>query len=431
VNKKQTAIIILAAGNGTRMKSSLPKVLHKVCGKPMVNHVIDTAQNLSASRIITVVSKTMQAVEEQINKLSEVAIQTEQLGTADAIKPALKMLKGFEGNILILYADTPLVKQETLTKMLKALEKSSIVVLGFRPDDTAEYGRLIVSNSGELKKIVEHKEANAAERAVDLCNSGVIAADAKTLMDVIKKVDNNNSKGEYYLTDIVEIANNQAQKCSFVEASENEVLGVNNRVQLSEVEYIFQQRLREAAMLAGATLIDPETVYFSHDTKLGKDIILHPNVTFGAGVNVADNVEIKSFSHIEGAKIEKDCIIGPFARIRPDTHLQAGAHVGNFVEIKKSEIGEGVKIGHLTYIGDAEIGAGSNIGAGTVTCNYDGKNKHKTKIGEGAFIGSNTALVAPVKIGKGAFIAAGSTITEDVEVGALAIARGRQVNKKK
>lgn len=426
---KETAIIILAAGKGTRMKSFLPKVLHKICGKPMVNHVIDTALSLNPKKIITVLSQGMNEVANSISDVSGVVIQKEQLGTADAVKPALEELKNFNGNILILYADTPLIEKTTLEKMLGKLDDADVVVLGFRPYDAAEYGRLVVNNIGELERIVEYKDANQSEREIDLCNSGVIAANAETLLNVINKVDNKNAKGEYYLTDIIELACNENKKCLHVEGVEEEVLGVNNRVQLSEAEYIMQQRLRNMAMLGGATLIDPESVHFSCDTKLGQDVIIYPNVFFGEGVVIDDNVEIKSFCHIEKAKIATGCVIGPFARIRPDTQISANAKIGNFVEIKKSKIGKGAKIGHLTYIGDSEVGEDANIGAGTVTCNYDGYNKYKTTIGKGAFIGSNTSLVAPVIIGNKAVIGAGSTITKNVDDGALAVARNRQLNK--
>lgn len=426
---KETAIIILAAGKGTRMKSSLPKVLHSVCGKPMIGHVLDTASYLKPTRIVTVLSEGMEGVSHAIEHISEVAIQKEQLGTADAVKPALEALKGFKGNILILYADTPLIEKITLNGMLEKLEEADVVVLGFRPEDPAEYGRLIVNEAGELIKIVEYKDASPSERKNHLCNSGVIAAKSETLFKLIDKIDNNNAKGEYYLTDLISLAVADKKKCAFLEGYEEEVLGVNNRVQLSEAEYIFQQRLRYAAMIEGATLIDPETVYFSHDTKVGQDVVIHPNVTFGPGVWVDDRVEIKSFCHIEGAKISQGCIIGPFARIRPETIIQEGVHIGNFVEIKKSNIGKAAKIGHLTYIGDADVGEKTNIGAGTVTCNYDGYNKYRTQIGKSVFVGSNSALVAPVKIGNGAFIGAGSTITKNIEENSLAVARNRQINK--
>lgn len=429
MSEKETAIIILAAGKGTRMKSSLPKVLHKICSKSMVNHVIDTAISLDPKKIITVLSEGMYEVANSIKNVSQVVIQKEQLGTGDAVKPALAELRNFNGNILILYADTPLIEKNTLEEMLKKLDNADVVVLGFRPYDAAEYGRLVVNNIGELERIVEYKDASHDERDIDLCNSGVIAAEAQTLFSVINKIDNKNAKGEYYLTDIIELACNENKKCSYVEGSEDEVLGVNNRVQLSEAEYIMQQRLRNSAMLNGATLIDPETVHFSHDTKLGQDVVINPNVFFGEGVQIADNVEIKSFCHIEKATIATGCVIGPFARIRPDTHIAANAKIGNFVEIKKSNIGEGAKVSHLTYIGDSEVGADANIGAGTVTCNYDGYNKYKTKIGKGAFIGSNTSLVAPVTIGEKAVVGAGSTITKNVDDGALAVARNRQMNK--
>lgn len=429
MTQKNTAIIILAAGKGSRMKSSLPKVLHSICGKPMIGHVIDTASYLKPEKIITVLSKGMDAVKGAIEHVSDVAIQKEQLGTADAVKPALKKLKGFKGNILILYADTPLIEKATLLAMLDKLDESDVVVLGFRPDDPAEYGRLIVNEAGELERIIEYKDASPSERKIHLCNSGVIAAKSEVLEKLIEKIGNDNAKGEYYLTDIVELARENKKKCTFAEGNEDEVLGVNNRVQLSEAEYIFQQRLRYAALIEGATLIDPESVYFSHDTRLGKDVTIWPNVTFGSGVWIDDNVEIKSFCHIEGAKIASGASIGPFARIRPDTEIQEDARIGNFVEVKKSTIKKGAKIGHLSYIGDSEVGENANIGAGTVTCNYDGYNKYKTTIGNSVFVGSNSALVAPVKIGDRAFIGAGSTITKDISSDSLAVARNRQINK--
>ena len=426
---KETAVIILAAGKGTRMKSSMPKVLHPICGKPMIGHVLDISLHLNPSEIVTVLSEGMNDVAESIGHICHTAIQKEQLGTADAVKPALEKLKGFDGNIIILYADTPLIEVSTLKDMLLKLEDSDVAVLGFRPEDPAEYGRLVVNESGDLEKIVEYKDATATERKNHLCNSGVIGARSEVLFEIINKISNDNAKGEYYLTDLISLARDSGKKCGYIESNEDEVLGVNNRVQLSEAEYICQQRLRYAAMIEGATLFDPETVYFSHDTKIGKDVVIHPNVTFGPGVWIDDKVEIKSFCHIEEARISRGCSVGPFARIRPGTELESGAHIGNFVEIKKSKIGKGAKIGHLTYIGDAEIGDKANIGAGTVTCNYDGYNKYKTQIGEGAFIGSNSALVAPVTIGKGAFIGAGSTITKNIDDYALAVARNRQINK--
>ena len=429
MSTKETAIIILAAGKGTRMKSALPKVLHKICGKPMINHVLDTGSSLKPSKIITVINKNMTDVGKSIEKLSKTVIQKEQNGTADAVKPALKELKNFKGNVIILYADTPLIEKDTIEEMLNTLDECDVVVLGFRPNDPAEYGRLVINNIGELERIVEYKDANPSEREIGLCNSGVIAANAETLISLIDKIDNNNAKGEYYLTDVIEIACKENKKCLHVEGIEDEVLGINNRHQLSDAEFIMQNRLRIQAMTNGATLIDPESVFFSHDTKLGKDITIEPNVFFGEKVVINDNVEIRSFSHIEDAKISSGSTIGPFARIRPGTTIGQDARIGNFVEIKKSKIEKGAKIGHLTYIGDAQVGEEANIGAGTVTCNYDGRNKYKTNIGKNAFIGSNTALVAPIKVGEGAFVGAGSTITKNIDDGALAVARNRQINK--
>lgn len=429
MSEKETAIIILAAGKGTRMKSSLPKVLHKICGKPMIEHVLNTSIGLKPKKIITVLNEEMTDVEESINNICEVVYQKEQKGTADAVKPALEKLKDFDGNVLILYADTPLIEEITLNEMLKTLNESDVVVLGFTPFNPAEYGRLVVNNIGELERIVEFKDANENEQQIELCNSGVIAANNKVIQHLITKIDNKNAKGEYYLTDIIELANNENKKCLHVEGVEDEVLGINNRVQLCEAEHIMQVRLRTAAMEGGVTLIDPETVYFSYDTVISQDVTIHPNVTFGEGVQIDSNVEIKSFSHIEGAMISSNSIIGPFARVRPGTKIENGAKIGNFVEIKKSTIGQGAKISHLSYIGDSDVGQEANIGAGTITCNYDGENKYNTSIGKNTFIGSNTSLVAPVKVGDNAFIGAGSTITKDVESGALAVSRNRQVNK--
>lgn len=425
----ETAIIILAAGKGTRMKSAMPKVLHKVCGKPMINHVIDTAKALSPKKIVTVLSRDTQVIEDSIKDSSLCVLQKQQLGTGDAVKPALSQLTSFKGNIVILYADTPLIEVTTLNKMIKKLDKSGAVVLGFRPDDPAEYGRLEINNSNNLERIVEFKDASPEQRKNNLCNSGVIAIKSDVIQKLIGKITNENANGEYYLTDLIELAKNDGNICSYIEGEEDEVLGVNNRVQLSEAENIFQNRLREKAMLGGATLIDPSSVYFYHDTKVGKDVLIHPNVTFGEGVSVADNVEIKSFSHIEGAKISSGAAIGPFARLRPGTDVGQDARIGNFVEVKKSQIGKGVKIGHLSYIGDSEIGSETNIGAGTITCNYDGVNKFKTKLGKNVFVGSNSALVAPINIGDNSFIGAGSTITKDVGKNSLAVARGRQITK--
>ena len=426
---EKTAVIILAAGKGSRMKSSLPKVLHKVCGKAMISHVIDASVSLNPEKIITVLSPNMANVEAVAKNKSQIAIQKQALGTADAIKPALELLQDFKGNILILYADTPLIEQSTLENMLTKLNESDVATLAFRPNDPAEYGRLIVNDSGDLESIIEYKDASQSQRNINLCNSGVIAAKSDILQTLTPQINNNNAKGEYYLTDIIELARANKNKCGFIEASEDEVLGVNNRVQLSEAESILQNRLRKLALLEGATLIDPKTTYLCHDTKLGKDVIIEPNVTFGANVCIKDNVTIKSFSHIEDATIEENCSIGPFARIRPKSKIGKNVKIGNFVEVKKSNINEAAKIGHLAYIGDSEIGEEVNIGAGVITCNYDGKDKHKTQIGKASFIGSNSSLVAPVDIGENSFIGAGSTITKNVSSGSLSVARGKQITK--
>ncbi len=430
-----TAVIILAAGKGTRMKSSLPKVMHEVAGKPMVMHVLDTAKSLNSSECIVVLGEGMQEAQALVNQHANVVIQKERLGTGHAVRealPALSQKNRKNGHVFVLYGDTPLVKPETLKAMqAKADEGNEVVVLGFRPDDPAEYGRLIADKADNLTAIIEYQEASEAQRAINLCNSGVLLLSSEVLNNLLPKVENNNSKGEYYLTDLVALAVAANKKCGYVEASADEVLGVNDRVQLAEVETILQNRLRKRAMEQGATLIAPETVFFSVDTALGKDVIVHPFVVFSGTVKVGDNVEIKSHSHLEGADVQTNAVLGPYARLRPGTEIGKGAKVGNFVEIKKAKICAGAKVNHLSYIGDAEIGENANIGAGVITCNYDGVNKYRTHIGKEAFIGSNTALIAPVNVGNGALIAAGSTITEDVGDGDLAIARSRQVIKDK
>jgi len=413
------ATIILAAGMGTRMKSNLPKVLHKIAGKPMINHVIDTAEKLSPEKTVLVVGEEFPNKENNTN----IVIQKDRLGTAHAVLQAKKHLQNFDGKILVLYGDTPLITSETLQKMIDT--NADVTVLGFNPDNPFGYGRLVVQNN-KLEKIVEEKEANTDEQKIIFCNSGVIAIEGKHLFNLLAEVNNNNAKGEYYLTDIVEIANSKGLTCKAVEGNEDEVLGVNSRVQLAEAENILQQKLRIQAMENGTTLIAPETVFLQTDTKLGKDTIIHPFVVFGEGVTIKDGVEIKSHSNLEKCIIRNGATIGPFARIRPDTDIGENAKIGNFVEIKKSNIDAGAKISHLSYIGDATVGKNANIGAGTITCNYNGKNKFKTEIGCGAFIGSNTALVAPVKVGDYAFIGAGSTINKDVSEKALATSRTKQ-----
>ncbi|MSP42851.1 MAG: bifunctional UDP-N-acetylglucosamine diphosphorylase/glucosamine-1-phosphate N-acetyltransferase GlmU [Alphaproteobacteria bacterium] len=427
------AAIILAAGQGTRMQSSLPKVLHPVAGRSMLGHVLALSQALNADRRVVVVAPDMPMVTEAARSQApdvRIAVQTRQLGTADAVKAAAADLTGFAGDVLILYADTPLVQANTLQAMLTARRKgASVMVLGFRPADPSPYGRLMLDDTGALEAIVESRDCNPEQRAVTLCNSGVMAVDGAVLFSLLQEVGNTNSRGEYYLTDIIAIARKRGLACAVIEADADEVLGVNSRIELSQAEAILQNRLRRIAMLNGATLLDPSTVYFSHDTQLGRDVVVGQNVVFGPGVRVADGVQIKPFSHLEGASVAAAAEIGPYGRLRPGADIGRNAKIGNFVEVKAARIEEGAKISHLSYIGDARVGAGANVGAGTITCNYDGFEKHFTDIGAGAFIGSNTCLVAPVKIGDGAYTGSGSVITRDVSSDALALVRPQQIEK--
>jgi bifunctional UDP-N-acetylglucosamine pyrophosphorylase/glucosamine-1-phosphate N-acetyltransferase len=423
------AAVILAAGMGTRMKSGRPKVLHAVAGRPMIHHVLAAIEPLGAARTAVVVGPGMDDVATAVAPVGA-AVQKDRLGTADAVKAARGALDGFtQGTVLILYGDTPLIRTGTLRRMLDARAAgAAVVVLGFRPDDPTGYGRLIVDDSGQLEAIVEDREATDAQRAIDLCNSAVMAVDAAHLYPLIDRIGNDNAKGEYYLTDIVGLARGAALDCAVIEAGADELMGVDSRTDLARAEAVWQQLRRAEAMAEGATLIDPGSVWFSFDTKLGRDVVIGPHVFFGPGVTVGDGVEIRPYSHIEGATIGAGAIIGPFARLRPGAVLDEDVHVGNFVEVKNAVLGEGVKANHLTYIGDAEIGAGTNVGAGTITCNYDGYNKHRTVIGKSVFIGSNTAIVAPVKIGDGAIVGAGSTVVRNVAAGSLTIARGEQTD---
>ncbi|HUT51083.1 MAG TPA: bifunctional UDP-N-acetylglucosamine diphosphorylase/glucosamine-1-phosphate N-acetyltransferase GlmU [Alphaproteobacteria bacterium] len=421
----ELAALILAAGKGTRMKSALPKVLHPIAGRTMVGHVLDTLAGLNPARVAVVIGPGMEAVAEAVAPAAAV-VQPEQLGTADAVKAARDGLPSIDGTVLVLYGDTPFIGRATLEKMVAAREaaaETAVVVLGFRPADPGAYGRLVLGATGDLQAIVEAREASPDELAIDLCNSGVMAIDGARLWDLIDAVGNDNAKGEYYLTDIVAIARGQGLACAYIEADAEELSGVNSRAELAVAEAIMQQRLRAAAMANGATLIDPTTVWFSTDTRIGQDVTIGPNVFFGPGVSVADGAEIRAFSHLEGATLGEDVTIGPFARLRPGAVVAKGARVGNFVEVKNATLEEGAKVNHLSYIGDARVGKAANVGAGTITCNYDGFLKHHTDIGDGAFIGSNTALVGPVKIGDGAIVGAGSTITKDVAAGALAVER--------
>ena len=430
-----TAAIILAAGKGTRMKSQLPKVLHKVAGRPMVSHVLHTADAAGLEPQVLVIAPGMHTVASVGHSFSEevkIATQHEQLGTANAVLSAKEALEGFEGNLVVLYGDTPLIRPETINALLEALNRDArraVAVLGFTPHDPADYGRLVVDASGALTAIVEAKDATAEQKKITLCNSGVIALRGNVAWELLEKIGNQNAKGEYYLTDVVQIAVDAGLSAVAVEADAQEVLGVNSRADLAVADAAFQQRARHAAMLDGVTLQAPETVYFSADTELANDVTVEPNVYFGPGVVIGSGAHIKAFSHLEGCVIGEQAVVGPFARLRPGTSLGEHAKIGNFVELKKAEVAAGAKISHLSYIGDATVGEDANIGAGTITCNYDGYNKHRTSIGRDAFIGSNTALVAPVSVGDGAMVAAGSVITEDIEADALALARTRQEQK--
>jgi bifunctional UDP-N-acetylglucosamine pyrophosphorylase/glucosamine-1-phosphate N-acetyltransferase len=435
--RRRFAVMILAAGEGTRMKSARSKVLHEIGGLSMIGHVIHLARDIGAAEVVIVRSAKGEAIEEQARRLApeaKFAIQDPPLGTGHAVQAGLSALDGFDGDILVLYADTPMLRLENLAALRDGFDTgASVCVLGFHPQHPAEYGRLVVagwasSELPQLQAIVEFGDANEVQRAIDFCNSGVMAIAGDKATDLLGSLTNENAKGEYYLTDLVGLARHAGLDCVAVEAQEDDVIGVNSRVELAQAEAIFQARARHKAMSEGVTLLDPATTYFSFDTHFGRDIVVGPNVMFGVGVSVGDGATIKAFSHIEGAIIAAGAEVGPFARLRPGAEIGEGAKVGNFVEIKKATIESGAKVNHLTYIGDARVGTKSNIGAGTITCNYDGYNKFFTDIGADVFVGSNTALVAPVKISDGANIAAGSTITKDVPSDTLAVARGRQSN---
>ena len=411
------------------MKSDLPKVLHRVANRPMISHLLDALSAISSERTVVVVASGMTQLVDAVAP-ADTAVQTEALGTGHAVLAARDQMQDFTGDVLVLFGDTPLLTAETMQDMLtarRAAENPAVVVLGFRPDDPAEYGRLVTAADGGLEAIVEFKDASDAQREIGLCNAGIMAIDGNHLFALLDAVGNDNANGEYYLTDIVELARDRGLRCAVVEAADPvEVMGVNSRAQLAEAEAAMQARLRDRAMAGGVTMTDPETVWLSADTKIGRDVIIGPNVFFGTGVTIADNVEIKAFCHIDGAEVASGVSIGPFARLRPGAKLERNVHVGNFVEIKQALVEEGAKVNHLSYVGDARIGPRANVGAGTITCNYDGFFKELTDIGADAFIGSNTALVAPVKVGDGATVGAGSVITSDVEADALAVARGRQ-----
>lgn len=426
------SVIILAAGRGTRMQSTLPKVLHMVAGQPMLAHVVATAAALGAESIAVVVAPDMENVRHAaraVHPACKFAEQQEPLGTGHAVRLGQETLSTSSGNVLVLYGDTPLLTAESLKRLLAASQHHTVTVLGMRLAHPYGYGRLVTDEEGRLLRIVEEKDATAEERSITLCNSGVMVIQAASLPLLLSKLTNANAKQEYYLTDIIAHACDAHQSCGVVEADASEMLGVNSRAQLAEAEHGMQQRLRLKAMENGATLIAPETVFFSYDTHVGRDVTIHPHVVLGKGVTIEDRAEIFSFSHLEHTHIQQGARIGPFARLRPGAVIGENARVGNFVEIKNSTLGTEAKVNHLSYIGDASVGDAANIGAGTITCNYDGFDKYKTDIGKGAFIGSNTALVAPVTIGAGAIIGAGSVITSDVEKDALTFTRAETTTK--
>ena len=434
------AVVVLAAGQGTRLGSARPKVLHEVAGKAMLDHVLDAAATLAPERIVVVLGPDMEAVAEAARARGDnlhTVVQERRLGTGDAVARARPALAGYlgpedGGDILVAFGDTPLLTAETLRAMAAARREPgapALLCVAFRPEDPAHYGRVVRGPDGAVEKIVEYADASESEREIELCNGGMLLGDGPLLMSLVAQLDNDNAKGEYYLTDVFALARAAGHRVGVAEADPDEVMGVNSRAELAAAEALMQVRLRARVMAQGATLVDPATVWLSADTAIGRDVTIQPNVYFGPGVVIGDGVEIRAFSHLEGATVEVGARVGPFARLRPGAVLGAGARVGNFVEIKNATLGAGAKANHLTYLGDAEVGAEANIGAGTITCNYDGLTKHRTVIGAGAFIGSNTALVAPVTVGAGAIVGAGSTITREVPAGAVTVARGAQKDR--
>ncbi|MEM1300497.1 MAG: bifunctional UDP-N-acetylglucosamine diphosphorylase/glucosamine-1-phosphate N-acetyltransferase GlmU [Pseudomonadota bacterium] len=429
--ERPAAVVILAAGKGTRMRSALPKVLHPIGNAPMLHHAMKTAEALSPARMVVVAGHGAEEVTKAAharNADTLIALQEAQLGTGHAVLAAAEALDGFDGDLFVLFGDTPFISPETLQSMQAAREKADVVALGFEAADPGRYGRFVMDGD-LLAAIVEAKDANSEQLAIRVCNSGLMGGDCQTMLRLLREVRSDNAQGEYYLTDLIGLANDHGLTCHAVMCDEAETLGINDRVQLAEAEAIFQTHARRAAMLGGATLIAPETLFLSLDTRIGQDVVIHPNVVLGPGVEVGDNCEIKAFTHLEDTRLAADVKTGPFARARGGTDLASGVRVGNFVEMKKAQLGEGTKAGHLAYLGDAVLGAGVNIGAGTITCNYDGIAKHQTTIEDGAFIGVNTALIAPVTVGEGAYVGTGTVVTMNVPADALALARAKQVNK--
>lgn len=423
------ALIVLAAGQGTRMNSDLPKVLHQIGSAPLVAHALAAGRSLEPERVVVVTGHGADQVGKAVGKIdpeAQIVLQAEQLGTGHAVQQALPALEGFSGRVLVLYGDTPFIRPETLEGL--AASTADITVLGFEAVDPGRYGRLVAKGT-TLERIVEFKDATEAERKITLCNSGVIACDAALLAELVNGLRNENASGEYYLTDIIEAARAIGKSAEVVTCDEAETLGINTRAELAQAEALFQTRMRAEALENGVTMIDPSTVYFALDTYIGRDVVIGPNVVFGPAVTIESGARIEAFCHLEGCHISRGATIGPFARLRPGAELAEDVHIGNFVEVKNSILAEGVKVGHLTYLGDADIGEHTNIGAGTVTCNYDGVFKHRTTIGANAFIGSDTMLVAPVTVGDGALTGSGSVITEDVPPEAVALGRAKQTTK--
>ncbi|KQM19230.1 bifunctional N-acetylglucosamine-1-phosphate uridyltransferase/glucosamine-1-phosphate acetyltransferase [Sphingomonas sp. Leaf24] len=433
MNAQPIAAVILAAGQGTRMKSSRHKVLHLLAGQPMLFHLLDSLNAAGISRRVVIVGAVGEQVEAAVaGRGVEIAWQREQLGTAHAALQARETLSDHDGIVLVCFGDTPLLSADTVARLaarLDAEDQPAVAVLGFRPPQAAAYGRIIADDAGNIAKMVEYKDASAEERAVDLCNSGVTAVHARDLWALLDRVGNANAAGEYYLPDIVMLAIADGRGAVVIETAADEVAGINSRAELAAVEGAWQAKRRQQAMADGVTLVAPDTVFFAHDTQIGRDVTIEPNVVFGPGVTIADDVTIHAFSHLEGATVASKADVGPYARLRPGAVLGEGSRVGNFVEVKNTTLGTGAKANHLTYLGDASVGANVNIGAGTITCNYDGYFKYRTEIGEGVFIGSNSALVAPVKIGDGALVAAGSVVTRDVEADALALVRPERTDQ--
>jgi bifunctional UDP-N-acetylglucosamine pyrophosphorylase / glucosamine-1-phosphate N-acetyltransferase len=431
VSTSSVAAIILAAGKGTRMKSDLHKVLHLIAGKPMLFHLLDSLSELSLAHTVVVAGDRHEQLREALEgREVAVVLQEPQLGTAHAALQAKAALAGFSGPVLVCFGDCPMVRGDTVRSLIAALEGGvKVAVLGFRPDEPAAYGRIIAAEDGTVRKMVEYKDANEAERACDLCNSGLLVAHSDDIWPLLEAVGNDNAQGEYYLPDVTTNAIARGDRVVVIETDADEVAGINSRAELAAAEARWQAARRLRAMDEGATLIAPDTVFFSWDTELGRDVTIEPNVWFGPGVQVAAKVTIRAYSHIEGTSIANGAKVGPFARLRPGTILEEGSFIGNFVEVKNAVLGKGAKASHLTYLGDATVGAGANIGAGTITCNYDGYLKYRTIIGERAFIGSNSALVAPVSIGADAIVAAGSTVSRDVAAGELRMVRAEQLVK--